>query len=360
MHRAVACGYREVVELLIAQGAEVNAQDKGGVTALHIAAGKGDQAMVELLIAQGANVNALDNVGLTPLHWMAGVGNQTLPDLSISQRVNKPECLMQNELKLSTAFFYDHPIPMKLFSQFNRVVIESENFTDFHKTLAYKAEVFAYISVGEAEDWRSVKPALKSSWILGTNQSWGNKIIDLTQRGWREYLLKERMTPLWMAGYRAFFLDTIDSYQAVVKDKSGRANQEKALVDLIQTIKNQFPNVKLLINRGFEIMPQIGRLVEGVIAESLFYSWNPIDRRYIAINDNDRFWLVKQLREIRSRYHLPVVVVDYLPPHLQEKAHQTAKRIAELGFIPWITNHSLNKIYINAAEQAQTYCHNSS
>jgi hypothetical protein len=143
-----------------------------------------------------------------------------------------------------------------------------------------------------------------------------------------------------------------------VKDKAVKAKQETALVDFIQTIKKQFPGARLLINRGFEIMPRIGHLVEGLIAESLFYSWNPTDRRYVASNDNDRFWLVKQLREIRDRYHLPVVVVDYLPSELQEKAHQVARHIAELGFIPWVTNHSLNKIYINAAEQA--YCLNSS
>jgi uncharacterized protein (TIGR01370 family) len=361
LHRAAERGDQALAELLIAQGADVNGTNEAGVTALHRAAGSGYWQVAELLIAQGAEVNARDNIGLTPLHWMAGLNNQTIAGFSILHRVsnNAPYpvraralgCLAQNSQRYSIAFFYGQPIPMKLFSQFDRVVIEAENFNDFQKARLERAEIFAYISVGEAEDWRSVKPELKQNWILGTNKQWGNKIVDLTQQGWRDYLLKTRMASLWMIGYRAFFLDTIDSYQRVVKDNAGKINQENALIDFIHAIKKQFSGVRLLINRGFEVLPRIRHLVEGMIAESLFYSWHPTDRRYIATNDNDRFWLVKQLREVRDRHRLPVVVVDYLPPEHQEKAHQAARRIAELGFIPWITNHSLNRIYMDAAEQ---------
>ena len=67
---------KEVVELLIAKGADVNAKDKYDMTPLHPAAGRGHKEVVELLIAKGADVNAKDEDGDTPLDW-ADRRNQT-------------------------------------------------------------------------------------------------------------------------------------------------------------------------------------------------------------------------------------------------------------------------------------------
>ena len=59
---------KEIVELLIAKGADVNAKSSDGSTPLHDAAYYGRTIIAELLIAKGADVNAKDEVGLTPLH----------------------------------------------------------------------------------------------------------------------------------------------------------------------------------------------------------------------------------------------------------------------------------------------------
>jgi len=57
---------KEVVELLIAKGVDVNAKNNRGVTPLHLANNK---EIAELLIANGADVNAKDEDGETPLDW---------------------------------------------------------------------------------------------------------------------------------------------------------------------------------------------------------------------------------------------------------------------------------------------------
>jgi len=50
----------------------VKAQDLGGSTALHHAAGFGDVATIKLLLDNGANVNAKNDRESTPLHWAVG------------------------------------------------------------------------------------------------------------------------------------------------------------------------------------------------------------------------------------------------------------------------------------------------
>ena len=64
MHRAAWGRHTEIVELLITNGADVNAKDDRGATPLHHAI---DKEIVELLIAEGADVNAKDKRGRTPL-----------------------------------------------------------------------------------------------------------------------------------------------------------------------------------------------------------------------------------------------------------------------------------------------------
>jgi len=57
----------EVVWVLVAKGARINARSKRGETALAAAAGRGDDDSVKLLLSKGAEVNAADYRGYTPL-----------------------------------------------------------------------------------------------------------------------------------------------------------------------------------------------------------------------------------------------------------------------------------------------------
>ena len=71
---AAVSGRKEIIELLIREGADVNAK-VNGVTPLHQAAFRSHKEIAELLIANGADLNAVDNVGKfgrTPLDWTFG------------------------------------------------------------------------------------------------------------------------------------------------------------------------------------------------------------------------------------------------------------------------------------------------
>jgi ankyrin repeat protein len=59
--------YSEMVKALIDKGADVNAKDKDGQTALMLAAGGGYTEIVKALIEKGADVNAKNNTGDTAL-----------------------------------------------------------------------------------------------------------------------------------------------------------------------------------------------------------------------------------------------------------------------------------------------------
>jgi len=78
-------GHREVAELLLSQGAQVDAQDSAGMTPLHWAAFNGHREVAELLLSQGAQVDAQDRWNGTPLHRAARYGHTETVQLLLAQ-----------------------------------------------------------------------------------------------------------------------------------------------------------------------------------------------------------------------------------------------------------------------------------
>lgn len=74
----------EVAEFLLEHGADVNAQDKGGLIPLHNASSYGHLDIAALLIKYNTVVNATDKWGFTPLHEAAQKGRTQLCALLVT------------------------------------------------------------------------------------------------------------------------------------------------------------------------------------------------------------------------------------------------------------------------------------
>ena len=78
----------EVAKFLIEYGAEVNAQNNHGSTALHGAAANGIIELVNFLIVKGAEVNTQNNLGSTALHGAARYGKTDVVKLLLCNRAD--------------------------------------------------------------------------------------------------------------------------------------------------------------------------------------------------------------------------------------------------------------------------------
>ena len=85
LHWTAFTGPQDVVEFLLAKGANVNAKDEFNSTPLQYAAVNGHKELVVLLLAKGAKVNATDNWGSTPLHAAARQGHLEIIKLLITK-----------------------------------------------------------------------------------------------------------------------------------------------------------------------------------------------------------------------------------------------------------------------------------
>lgn len=75
-------GDKEALRTLLQQGADANASQGDGMTALHWAAQRGDAAVMQMLVYAGANVAAVTRIGqYTPLHIAAESGSAAAVDV---------------------------------------------------------------------------------------------------------------------------------------------------------------------------------------------------------------------------------------------------------------------------------------
>ena len=202
----------------------------------------------------------------------------------------------------SVAFYYGNEPPVELLSQFDWIVVEAANVDSTEQRLLaqHGGQPFAYVSIGELDAWRGASTSLPADALVTSNTAWNSQVADLTHSAWRTFLIEEHIRPLWESGYRGLFLDTLDSYRLFAPDGPAAERRQAALVDIIHSIKQQFPDMQLLLNRGFEVLNQVQGQIVGVAAESLYRGWNPATQVYGAVPDNDRAWLYTQLARVRE------------------------------------------------------------
>jgi ankyrin len=95
LHNAIVRGHVATVKLLLARGADPNAETTEGYTPLHNAAAEGNMEIISLLLARGVDVNARTSSGLTPLFEAASYGKSEAMKLLLD---NSADCNVRRKI----------------------------------------------------------------------------------------------------------------------------------------------------------------------------------------------------------------------------------------------------------------------
>ncbi|HEX8873659.1 MAG TPA: endo alpha-1,4 polygalactosaminidase, partial [Nitrosospira sp.] len=241
------------------------------------------------------------------------------------------------------AFYYGSRPPVGDLRHFDQIVIQPSQILPHEKTalLNLNSLIFAYVSFGEVARNSEDMARIKTKWSIGVNPAWNSLVMNMNDPGWHEYLLEHHFARLWREGYRAFFLDTVDSYLIVTSVGEQREEQERGLVALLAEIKRRFPGCKLILNRGFEVLDRVSQYADGMVAESLFHGFDPVTGKHAPTREENRTWLLNQLTRAQNEFNVPVTVLDYVDPGNWAEAEKTAREIVKLGFMPWVANGDL-------------------
>lgn len=252
----------------------------------------------------------------------------------------------------SVALHYGARPPWAELAAFDWVVLEPGHHGDVSARARAmpRTRLFAYVSVGEINRQHPRHDEVPAAWRLATNRAWNSTVIDPRVPEWPAWFVEHVARPQWARGYRGFFLDTLDAYHQVARTPEDRAAHEAGLVRVVRALKAAFPEAKLILNRGFEILPEVAGDVDMVAAESLYRGWNPTTLRYRTVSAEDRDWLLGQFETVRTRHRLPLLAIDYVPPEQRALARETARRIRAHGIVPWVTTPELDTLGVGAVE----------
>ncbi|MCS6957522.1 MAG: endo alpha-1,4 polygalactosaminidase [Aquificaceae bacterium] len=253
---------------------------------------------------------------------------------------------------LSVGFMiYGDPIPEEALYAFDWLVVDPDSTHTKRVMNAFylrdrRVKLIAYVSVGEAEPYRNYFKEVKKDWILGENKVWKSYVTDLRSEEYINFLL-ERVFPR-LKQFDGFFLDTLDSHQLFLKEGRDLETARNNLAKLVKILKQTYPDKLILLNRGFEVMEATRGYADAIVAESLFHGITYDEKKeYKPMKAEDTQWLMEKLNKaVRLGYK--VIVIDYVDPRDRDLQLRTARKIYELGFVPYVSDKYLRTFGVSS------------
>lgn len=212
--------------------------------------------------------------------------------------------------------------------------------------------VFAYMSIGEAEDyrfyWEETWYESPPSWLDAENPDWeGNYKVRYWEPAWQEIIL-EYTDRLLEAGFDGVYLDIIDAYEHY--ESLGRESAAQEMVEFVATIAEhaheQTPDFYIIPQNAPELAehdPAYLDIVDGIGQEDIYYGYEDED---IATPPEETVWLESQLDKFLRAGKL-VLTIDYAttPSHITDAYTKSRAK----GYVPFVTTRALDQLTIHPA-----------
>jgi len=217
-------------------------------------------------------------------------------------------------------------------------------------TLRGNTLLMGYLSLAEVTDNRWFWPQISAkTWVLDKNTSWNSWYVDVRSPEWHEIVLNKIIPVILEQGFNGLFLDTVDNAEYLERYHPPKKypGSEEAMVQLIKKIRKTYPDIYIIVNRGYAIFDKIGRAVDAVVAESTFSTWDVEANRSRILHSIEFEITVKKLKAIQAQFKIPILSLDYVEYANSVAIERILGRSRECGFIPYISTPDLFKIYFH-------------
>ena len=244
--------------------------------------------------------------------------------------------------------YYTDKLPSSAFENYDLIVFDADIHPHLLPLKAQGKTILGYISLGEAESYRGYFNEIKKKkLLLKANHHWkGHYIIDVRKQAWQEMVLDELIPPILAQGFDGIMIDTIDSvtYLEVISPKK-YGGMQKASADLIKAIRARYPDIKIMLNRGFEILPQVASDIDMVMAESIYTTRDTKTKKPKFVQKDEYQNYLKMLNEAKAKSpKLKICSINYWLPNDKEGIKKIYSEQRAQGFIPYVSTDDLQNI----------------
>ncbi|MDX1635062.1 MAG: endo alpha-1,4 polygalactosaminidase [Marinobacter sp.] len=259
--------------------------------------------------------------------------------LSLAATVSRAEPVQ------NVGFYYGSAAPIGTLMVYDWLVLQQDQVSDSRLDLLNEAGVtpISYISIGEMARSHRDFSQLQPEWLIGSNTAWDSRVLDLRQEAVRRFILERLVSPAMARGFRGVFLDTMDSFMLTEAGKRQPDAFASAQHELLSSIRAQFPQARILLNRGFHLPEASQGLADALAFESYRQGYDAGQKRFRPVPEADRAWLDQQLARWRQAHPgMPLIAIDYLPD--ATGAETLASQLRADGFIPYVTDPDLERL----------------
>jgi len=208
--------------------------------------------------------------------------------------------------------------------------------------------LLAYLSLGEVEEHRPYFPAVKAEGILlHENRAWrGSYFVDLRDPRWTARVIEQLIPDVLHRGFDGLFLDTLDDAADLERSDPARyRGMTAAATRLVRTIRLHYPTIKIMMNRAYEILPDVEEYIDIELGESIFADYDFETKRYRLVKRaiyREQVRLLKAAQ--RRRPDLAVFTLDYWDPADTAGVARIYREQRANGFEPYVATLELDRI----------------
>ena len=208
--------------------------------------------------------------------------------------------------------------------------------------------LLGYFSLGEVERSRPYFAGLEKAGALrAANPNWPDaRLADLRHPAWRAAVL-DRLVPAILAlGYDGIFIDTMDNAEAMERqDPVANTGMVAAGVSLIAAVRARFPKIRIMLNRGYALLPDVAPKIDYLLGEAMASRWNFAAKRYDLLSESDWAWQAGRLRAAQARNPaLTLTTLDYWDPADTKQVAALYARERAAGFSPYVATLALDRL----------------
>ncbi|MDP1975143.1 MAG: endo alpha-1,4 polygalactosaminidase [Alphaproteobacteria bacterium] len=239
------------------------------------------------------------------------------------------------------AAYYADKVPLSSFDPYDLIVFDSQDHPQLKPLSDRGKTLLGYLSLGELEKIRSYYRAVKSENILlDENKNWpGSYFVDVRSKFWAKRVIEELIPQLLHKGFHGVFIDTLDNpIELERQDPEKFKGMRDASVTLIKAIRYHYPQIPIMVNRAFEILPELGEHITMVLGESMYSSYDFTNKKYQKVNENDYRDLVSKLQNFKKSFpKIRVMSLDYWNPEESDEIKKIYNIQRANGFEPFVS-----------------------
>jgi uncharacterized protein (TIGR01370 family) len=211
------------------------------------------------------------------------------------------------------AVYYAAAAEAIAFAPYDPVVLDSDRHPPIGPLVERGKTVLGYLSLCEVSATRAWFADVQAEGLLlGENPSWrGSHYIDIRDPRWSRRVIEDLIPRLLRRGFTGLFLDTLDD-AAFLDRQPGRRGMKEAAIRLVKAIRRHYPDLTVMMNRGYDLLPAVERDVDAVLAESLYGTYDFVSKKYRRVTPEDSAKQVALLQAARARRPaLRLYALDY-------------------------------------------------